>query len=197
MPRARRSLPHAVAAFVVTGCVTGCVPPSDPSGHRPLPSVDAARELDQLGVRSFREGRFADAVIYFRAAFDRGGPPTELWNLARAEERRDDLEAAEGALAEYVARGDLAPVDRGEAERELQALRARASTLTVTTTPEGATLTLDGKTAPGVTPLSLVITPGDHTVRAQKPGFAAASQAVKARLGRALAVSLDLPATRK
>jgi hypothetical protein len=194
MAAARRSLASAIVALLA---VTGCMPPFDPSSHRPLPSVDAARELDQLGVRSFREGRFSDAATYFRAAFDRGGPSTELWNLARAEERRDDLEAAESALAEYVARGDLAPSDRAEAEQELRSLRARASTLTVTTTPEGATVAVDGKAALGVTPLSVAIAPGDHTVTAQRAGFVAAVQVVKARLGRALAVSLDLSAAEK
>jgi hypothetical protein len=194
MTVARRWIPEALAALLAG---TACVPQWDPSMHRPLPSVDAARELDQLGVRSFREGRFTDAATYFRAAFDRGGPPTELWNVARVQERRDDLEAAESALEEYLASGELAPGDRAEAQRELQSLRARASTLTVTTTPEGATLTVDGKTAPGVTPLSQTIAAGEHTVTAQKSGFAPATQVVKARLGRALVVSLDLAAAEK
>jgi hypothetical protein len=185
-----------VASFfaVAAGCV-----PSNPvaSPPRPLPNVDAARELDQLGVRSFRDGRFADAARYFGAAFDRGGPSTELWNVARAEERRDDLEAAEAALSAYLARADLTPGDRAEAERELQSLRARPSTLTVTTTPAGATVEIDGKAATGVTPLSQDLAPGDHTVAAQKRGFASATRSVTARLGRAVVVSLDLAAAEK
>src|SRR5258708_8006986 len=42
------------------------------------PDVGAARELDHEGVRSFREGRFADAIRYFRAAHRLGGPSSEL-----------------------------------------------------------------------------------------------------------------------
>ena len=44
---------------------------------------------------------------------------------------------------------DVLPQDRADAGREAQALRARPSVLTVTTTPPGASVTIDGKPAPG------------------------------------------------
>jgi PEGA domain len=184
-------------AWVVTGCVlaAGCVPAG--GAERPRANVDAARELDQEGVRSFRESRFADAARYFRAAFELGGPSSELWNIARSEERRDDVEAAVRALDEYLARRDLTAGDRAEAEHEVQGLRARPSIVTVTTTPVGASIAVDGRTAAGTTPVSIDIAAGAHTVVVRKTGFAPVTRSLDAKLGRAVIVSLDLAPAEK
>src|SRR5450432_1207638 len=109
------------------------------------PSVDAARELDQQGVRAYRAGRYTDAIGYFRAAHQLGGPSSELWNIVRCREGMDDAEGAAAAIDDYLTLPDVAPQDRTDAGREAQALRARPSTLTVTTTPPGASVSIDGK----------------------------------------------------
>jgi hypothetical protein len=156
------------------------------------PNLDAARELDQEGVRAFREGRYADAVRYFRAAYRLGGPSSELWNLARSQEKLDDSEAAAAAIEGYLSLRDISPPDRAEAEQELHVLRTRPSTLTVTTTPPGATVVVDGKQAVGPTPLSVEISAGSHTIAVRHDGFVQWSRTLEARLGRALIVALDL-----
>jgi hypothetical protein len=153
--------------------------------------VDAARELDQEGVRGFREGRYADAIRYFRTAYALGGPPSELWNIAKCRERMDDAEGATAAIDEYLTVPNLSPQDRSDAEHEAQALRARPSILTVTSTPAGALVTVDGKQT-GPTPLSVEIRPGVHTVVVRREGYSAATQSLEARFGRAVIVSLDL-----
>src|SRR4051812_2708770 len=61
-------------------------------------AVESARELDQQGVASYRAGRFADAMAYFRAAYAQGGPPSELWNIIRCREALDDAEGASAAI---------------------------------------------------------------------------------------------------
>jgi outer membrane receptor for ferrienterochelin and colicins len=154
--------------------------------------LDAARELDQEGVRAFREGRFADAIRYFRAAYRIGGPSSELWNIARSRERMDDAEGAAGAIEQYLAQRDLGQQDRAEAERELGALRSRSSVLTVTTVPPGAVVMLDGKQAAGPTPVTLEIRPGAHTLAVHRDGYATATRPLDARFGRAVIVSLEL-----
>ncbi len=156
------------------------------------PSVGAARELDQQGVRSFRAGHYTDAIAYFRAAFQLGGPPSELWNIVRCREGMDDIEGAAAGIDEYVAQKDVLPQDRADAAREGQALRARTSVLTVTTSPPGASVSIDGKAAPGSTPLSIDLRAGSHTVVVQHGGYLPTSQSVEARFGRAVIVTLDL-----
>src|ERR1019366_5558773 len=86
------------------------------SARRSKPNLEAARELDQQGVRAFRDGRFSDAIRYFLSAYRLGGPSSELWNVARSRERMDDAETAAGAIEQYLAQRDLTSQDRAEAE---------------------------------------------------------------------------------
>jgi hypothetical protein len=188
-----RPLAFAVGTWAATW---GCSP--QPAGTRIASGVGAvsdrvsARELDRQGVRSFREGRFADAIRYFRAALEHGGPSSELWNVARCEERRGDPQAADFALEEYLARGDLSGPDRVDARREAEALRARPSMLTVVTEPAGASVWIDGDRTAGTTPLSVEVPPGVHAVTVRRAGYGDAAGRAEARFGRAVVVSLDL-----
>ncbi len=143
-------------------------------------------------MRSFRAGRFTDAVAYFRAAYQLGGPSSELWNIVRSLEGMDDLEEASSAIDNYLALGNLLPQDRADAQREAQALRSRPSTLTVTTTPSGASVSIDGKPAPGATPFSTELRAGSHTIEVRQTGYSPVTQTVEARFGRAVIVTLDL-----
>jgi hypothetical protein len=155
-------------------------------------NVAAARELDQQGIVGFRDGRYADAVRYFRAAFHLGGPSSELWNLARAYEKLDDAEGADRAIAEYLAQADLSAQDRADASHESRALRTRPSLLTVTTTPPGALVTVDGKAGPGPTPMSMEIAAGHHVVVVKHGASSTVTHELDARFGRAVIVPLDL-----
>jgi hypothetical protein len=154
-PRARTSLAVALLAAACvppataagTGVGTGS-PERSAAGH---PRVESARELDQNGVRSFRAGRYTDAIAYFRAAYHLGGPSSELWNIVRCREGMDDAEGAAAAIDDYLALPYVLPQDRSDAAREAQALRGRPSILTVTTTPPGASVIIDGKLAPART----------------------------------------------
>jgi hypothetical protein len=186
----------AMVASSACGCAQTSVRPGDDAllgRDRSWSSLDAARELDQQGVRSFRQERYEDAILYFRAARDLGGPSSELWNIARCEERVDEGERASQALEEYLTQGDLLPADRAEAEHEKQALASRPSTLTVTTTPPGAAVAIDGLGAPRATPLSIEVAQGAHVLDVRRAGYASRTQPFDARFGRAVIVALYLP----
>jgi hypothetical protein len=198
-----------LVAIVLLGALpgaTGCTPePAHPKAAedddaevqlRAHPNVDVARDLDQEGVRAFRDGHYGDAIRYFRAARRLGGPSSELWNIARSRERLDDGEGAARALDDYLRQRDLAPQDRAEAQHELQAIRSRPSPLTVTTTPPGAAVSLDGRAA-GPTPLTTEVGPGVHTLAVRLGGYEAQSRAVQARFGRPVIVTLDLARAHK
>jgi hypothetical protein len=189
----------AIALLVTTGCSIHSLHPrsdDEPWDDAVTRNVDAARELDQEGIRSFRDARYGDAILYFRSAHRLGGPSSELWNIARSLERMDDAEGACQAISEYLAERGLAPQDRMEAEREAHALRARPSALTVTTTPTGALVSLDRKPV-GPAPVTVEIPPGAHVVTIVREGYAPAEATVTARFGRAAIVSLDLSRAQK
>jgi hypothetical protein len=155
------------------------------------PDIAAARELDQQGVRSYLEGRYSDAVALFHAAYAAGGPPSELWNIARCRERLDDSEGAAKAIELYLAQAGLDPSERVEAERELRTLESRTSVLTVVSTPEGASVVLDGRPC-GTTPTSVDAGAGIHRLSLHMGGYADEVRPLEVKFGRALFVSLDL-----
>jgi hypothetical protein len=188
----------AVLALLAT---TACTPAAGPArdsandttvARRGTPDLEAARELDQQGVRAFRDGRYADAIRYFHAAYRLGGPSSELWNVARSRERMDDPETAAGAIEQYLTQRDLSTEDRGEAQRELDTLRSRVSVLTVTTVPSGAVVVVDGKQTVGPTPVSVEVHAGPHSISVHHEGYATAVRPLQARFGRAVIVAVDL-----
>jgi hypothetical protein len=190
-------IPEVIEGFLAVALLmaASCMPPEDrrePDIAAARSSVTAARELDQKGVRSYRAGRYTDAIAYFRAAHTLGGPSSELWNIVRCRERMDDLEGASAAVDEYLALKDVLPQDRAEAQREAQTLRTRPSVLTVTTSPVGAAVTVDGKPTPGLTPVSVEIRPGSHALFVRRDGYSPVTQSLEAHFGRAVIVTLDL-----
>ena len=53
-------------------------------------------------------------------------------------------------------------------------------------------MTVDGKPAPGPTPVSLEVRPGAHTLSVHHEGYVNETRPLQARFGRAVIVSLDL-----
>ncbi|MEO8876026.1 MAG: PEGA domain-containing protein, partial [Polyangiaceae bacterium] len=153
------------------------------------PDIKRARELDQQGVRAFRDGRFKDAITFFSSAFHSGAPPVELWNIAKCHLKLDEPEAAEDSLHQFLEQPDLTAQDRADATQELNDLRGRPSTLAIDSEPGGATFTIDDSVATrGTTPGSIDIPPGKHHVHVEKEKVGAYDVDVEARLGRALIV---------
>jgi hypothetical protein len=154
--------------------------------------LNAARELDQQGVRAFSAGRYRDAVMMFKEAHRLGGPPSELWNVSRALERLDQPEDAATQIEEYLGEKGLESADRAEAQRELARLKQLSSPLTAVSVPNGALLTIDGQAASGATPVTTEITAGVHTIAMRRDGYAPKSMTVEARFGRAVVVEIEL-----
>lgn len=150
-----------------------------------------ARALDKEGARAYAEGRYGDAVRFFEEAHRLGGPPFELWNVAKCLLRLDQPEQAAEKLERYLETPNLPKEDRDEAAHQLDLLKKRPSTLTVTSTPSGAEVTLDGKSLDGRTPLSGTVPPGAHTVVVTSASNPPVTRRVDARYGKA--VSVDAP----
>ncbi len=145
-----------------------------------------ARFLDQQGVRAFAENRYRDAMALFSASYRAGGPPTELWNVARCQLKLDNPEDARRTLEEYLERKDLTESDRADGKRLLDEIERRPSTFVVASTPAGANVVVDGHTV-GNTPYASTLPPGAHDVK-----IGSATKHVEARDGRAIVISVDL-----
>lgn len=151
-----------------------------------------ARTLDQQGARAYAEGRYGDAIRYFEEAYRLGAPSVELWNIAKCHDKVDQPEKAAQVLERYLALTDLPKSDREEAQQMLDGIKKRPSSLTVTSSPEGGSVVLDGKAVSGRTPLTTTVGPGRHEVSVSRPGHATYGTTFEARFGRAVIVDATL-----
>jgi hypothetical protein len=153
-----------------------------------------ARLLDQQ-AKAYGDGRYNDAIRYFEESHRLGGPPFELWNIAKCYVRLDQPEQAADLLERYLATPTLPADDREEATQQLDGLRRRTSTVTLASEPTGAAVTLDGRVPPegnGRTPTSFTVQPGQHTVTLIAAKRAIYTQAFDARYGRAIIMDVQL-----
>lgn len=152
-----------------------------------------ARVLDQQGVRAFQQGRYRDAIEYFEDALKLGGPASELWNIAKCHQKLDEPELADEALDRYLARSDLGAADRADAEKLRKEIQSRPSPVTVTSSPSGAKVMIDGHPR-GTTPMTVDVPPGTHRVTVTKLGSGMHEEEVTAKWGRGIVVDTSLDA---
>jgi hypothetical protein len=164
----------------------------------PLPAAASdqdlarARVLDQQGVRAYREERYNDAIRYFEEARKLGGPASEIWNIAKCHERLDEPEEATKYLEEYLDLKGLSPGERGDAEQQLHEIQHRHSTVTVSSSPSGAGVYLEGHRLAGMTPATVDVPPGDHRLTIEEPGYEPVERSITAKYGRAIIVDARL-----
>lgn len=164
------------------------------AGPRTSEDLARARVLDQQGAKAYGDGRYNDAIRYFEESHRLGGPPFELWNVAKCHVRLDQPEQAAEMLERYLATPTLPADDREEATQQLESLRRRTSTLTIASNPTGAAVTFDGRIAEGggKTPSSFTVQPGQHTITLTSPKYAVYTQTFDARYGRAIILDVTL-----
>ena len=150
-----------------------------------------ARFFDHEGVKAFSEGRFRDAMALFKQSYFAGGPPTELWNVARCQLKLEDTAGAAETLATYLGKKNLAEDDRREAARLLDEIEHRSSTFVVASTPSGAQVMVDAHVV-GTTPLAATLAPGRHEVRVSRTDAGSATRTVEAKYGHAIVLDLEL-----
>ncbi len=125
---------------------------------------DARRAFDE-GVRLFELGDFEGArALFLRAEAARHSSAT-LFNLARAEEKLQNVQAAVLAYEAYLVEAG-ASTDLGLAASVAVAeLKARSARLRVESRPPSAHVEIDGRTDKGLTPTLIYVRPGVHRVR--------------------------------
>lgn len=170
------------------------VPATAHAQRPPAEDIARARALDQQGAKAYGEGRYNDAIRYFNEAYRLGGPPFEIWNVAKCHLKLDQPEDAANTLEKYLALPNLPPDDRAEAQKQLDELKKRPSTLTIASSPTGAVVAVDGKPLESKTPTSTTVEPGAHMVTVTLSDHATFTRQVDARYGRA--IILDAPLTK-
>src|SRR5262245_20755789 len=85
--------------------------------------LSRARALDKEGAKAYAAGRYTEAIHHFEESYRLGGPPFELWNVAKCYIRLDQTAPAAEMLERYLAVPNLPKQDREEASKQLDALK--------------------------------------------------------------------------
>jgi hypothetical protein len=158
----------------------------------------AKREADRhfkTGVRLFDEGKYSEALAEFEQAYSLASHPLVLYNLAAAHRALSQYAQAVELYNRFLTEGKgvVRPRQLARGRRELNELLRLVARIDVTTKPEGATVSVDGREL-GPTPLeqALILGPGDHVVSATLDGHSPAERSVRVSAGDTLAVALAL-----
>ncbi len=162
------------------------------------PSTDPkelSRQRYQEGAAAYAAGSYMDAIERFLEANRLSPNPAFAYNIGLAYEELGDAPDALKWYRAYLRALPAAP-DRAEIEPKIvqaeQRLLARGvQQATILSTPDGATITLDGRRV-GVTPWSGEMPPGAHQVSLELRGYLDAATSFELPADRAVDVSLKL-----
>jgi hypothetical protein len=133
-------------------------------GRASADGKQTARDAFQAGVRAFQAGDYGGALTRFQEADAAAHAPAITYNLARALEKlerpQDALEAYEAYLVETSEGGEFT----SSAIVAISQIKARATRLSIESTPSGAEITLDGKKLSTKTPVALLVSRGSHQI---------------------------------
>ncbi|MFO0713220.1 MAG: PEGA domain-containing protein [Sandaracinus sp.] len=153
-----------------------------------------ARFFDDAARAAYGRGDYESALADFFEVARVAPTQGTLYNIAICADltHRDAL--AYESLERYLAGPAEDEARSAEARTRLAAIAARVARVEVTSQPTGATIWVDRRElgAYGVTPRTLVLSPGRHVVTLTHPRAGDASVEVEAALGAPGAVSLRL-----
>jgi hypothetical protein len=153
-----------------------------------------AQTLQVTGVRLMDRGDNRAALDKFEAAFRLFPSPKILFNMGKAHHALGQEVEAVGDLERFLDEAPYAPKEsRDEAERLVAALHPKLSYLDLVTDDVGSLISVDGHQI-GAAPLPrpLVVPPGAHEVRFDKPGMTAETRTVSPVAGQKLRVYVKL-----
>ena len=167
-------------------------PAPAPSGSAPAPTAapaeptpeqrELARSAYAQGQALFAEGKYAEAKVAFEQAHGAVPNPVVLVSIAECDARLGNLEGAYAMYQRYLAERPDAP-DRADVEQKIAELVATPATLSLSSTPAGASIVIDGQPTGKTTPTELPIARGDHQVELLLAGYETNRLGVTARLG--------------
>jgi len=154
-----------------------------------------ARLLFEKGVTAYREGRFYDAVDIFLETNRLYPDPKLSFNVGKAFEGLGNQPGALRYYREYLRRLPDAP-DAQEVESHVHQLEQALSQkglqqLTVLSTPDGATVKLDGQ-AVGVTPWTGESFAGKHRIVLEAAGYQRNESVIEIDAHRARDFNIEL-----
>ena len=152
------------------------------SSARAQVSEEPAKQHFRNGVKLYQDGNYSGALVEFEAAYRNKPSAAALQNTALAQKALFRYAAASDTLQRLleVHGAELGKDDRAAVEDALKELNSLLGSIVVRVSPPEARVTLDGKNLePSDLGRSLRLDVGEHTLVADAPGYARATQAVR------------------
>jgi tetratricopeptide (TPR) repeat protein len=184
-------LPAVVATIGVASPAQAQPAPATSSTPASAESIADARRAYAEGTEHFNAGRFAEALAAFERAFAMRSNPVVLKPIAECHERLGHVPEAIAALERYLRELPTAP-DHAQLEARLATLRQRPARVSVTSSPDGAQIVVDGEARPQRTPSDIEVTPGHHRISATLRGYRATERELETSAGVPVALSVTL-----
>ncbi len=155
---------------------------------------EAAERSFARGKELYEQGSFAQAIESFQAAYDNAPHPSALFNIARCHENLGDAAAALEYYRRALASPEIDAALRDNAKRRVADIERRPVRVLVSSSPDGASLTVNGRSEPEPksTPLVLRLTPGQHLLALRRDGFALTAKRIQVEPGKEQTVRVEL-----
>jgi tetratricopeptide (TPR) repeat protein len=155
----------------------------------------AARAHYERGVELANKGEYKTALEEFKAAYAASPHFAVLYNIGQAEVALGRPRKAIDTLTKYLRDGkdDVPAPRRKQVEAQIAQLESIFATLSITTDPSGAEVTVDGAVL-GRSPLTVLhLAAGSHVVTASRADGRPATRVVSLVEGEQLPLNLTLP----
>ncbi len=168
-------------------------PPTE-QAKPPAPEQQQADRYFKSGVQLFKEGKFAEALAEFMRAYEIAPHPLVLYNIAGCHRELSHYSDAVSYYERFLAegKGQVPAARLTAAQSELDGILARIARVTVTVTPDGASLTVDGNPIGTLVQMPLILSPGEHKLVASAVGHKPVERTVRVASGDEMTVELSL-----
>jgi hypothetical protein len=190
----------------VDGAALGARPPRGPTvrllvalwlslagaGAGAQPLEEAKRHFTQ-GVALYNDGNYNAALAEFQAAYKLRKSPGVLYNIGLTEKALFHYNEAIDNLGQYLAAEPKLTAERKNEVKQLIAeMSALLATVTINVVPDGATVTLDGRTL-GTAPLAPYgMAAGNHVIEVTSEGYRPVRRELMIAAGVPLTLTLKL-----
>lgn len=184
----------AALAFTLALTSPSLAGPPAPSAPTAEAKAEALKRFNR-GVELSKEGDARSALIEFRRAYELLPNYRVLYNIGQVHYELQDYVSALRSFEEYLATGgkEIAKKRRAEVEKEVEKLKGRVASATISVDASGAEVSVDDVTL-GKAPLPgpVLLNPGKRKVSASASGRVPGSKVIEVAGGDKLTVELKL-----
>ncbi|MGE0396675.1 MAG: hypothetical protein AB7T06_08165 [Kofleriaceae bacterium] len=175
-------------------------PKADPPDKVPSGEQKEADRHFKSGVELYKEAKYTEALAEFERAYEISPHPLVLYNIAVCHRELSHYQQAVKFYKRFIGegKGQVPNAKLTTAQTELDSILARIARVTVTVSPDGATLLVDDQELGTLVEMPIVLPPGEHRLVARMTGRTDAVRVIRVASGDELSVDLkttELPAS--